>query len=193
MDKFEFRIRTMELSRKDELLNICLDVFVEKGYESSTVNDLIQAGEISKGGFYHYFKSKDEVLDELRESYTSWFLERIDEEISAFKDKPAKALRCWIYTYLELYFHSFEVHDLVYHTVHSLRSSNDRILMINQLREILLKGQELKLWEGVDTSFVASLMYHSLHGVADEAILDHIEIIKDLADSSYNYLIKFLN
>ena len=40
-------------------------LFDEQGYESTTVDQIIEACEISKGGFYHHFRAKDDLLEEL--------------------------------------------------------------------------------------------------------------------------------
>lgn len=50
--------------KKNELIMIAERLFVEKGYEETSVDDILKASGLSKGGFYHYFKSKDEVLTE---------------------------------------------------------------------------------------------------------------------------------
>jgi AcrR family transcriptional regulator len=50
--------------KKRELLTAAERLFMEKGYQQTTLDDILAASGISKGGFYHYFKSKDEVLSE---------------------------------------------------------------------------------------------------------------------------------
>lgn len=40
-----------------------LELFLTHGYESATVDQIIAAAGISKGTFYHYFKSKRQILD----------------------------------------------------------------------------------------------------------------------------------
>ncbi|WP_313344594.1 TetR/AcrR family transcriptional regulator [Sedimentibacter sp.] len=50
--------------KKRELLSIAEKLFMEKGYQKTSLDDILRASGISKGGFYHYFKSKDEVLSE---------------------------------------------------------------------------------------------------------------------------------
>lgn len=52
----------------EETVNLILDVaqrlFVEKGYEHTSIQDIInQLGGLSKGAIYHHFKSKEEILD----------------------------------------------------------------------------------------------------------------------------------
>jgi AcrR family transcriptional regulator len=50
--------------KKKELLLIAEKLFIEKGFQQTSVEDILLTSGISKGGFYHYFKSKDELLSE---------------------------------------------------------------------------------------------------------------------------------
>jgi AcrR family transcriptional regulator len=50
--------------KKRELVEIAERLFLEKGYAQTSVDDILAASALSKGGFYHYFKSKEEVLSE---------------------------------------------------------------------------------------------------------------------------------
>ncbi|MDR2444914.1 MAG: TetR/AcrR family transcriptional regulator [Spirochaetaceae bacterium] len=57
----------MRVSKKHDVrLNEILDaaelLFTQKGYEQATVNDILDKVEIGKGTFYHYFKSKEDVM-----------------------------------------------------------------------------------------------------------------------------------
>ncbi|CAM3939680.1 TetR/AcrR family transcriptional regulator [Mesobacillus zeae] len=49
--------------RKNEILDTAEKLFVSKGYMKTTVNDILREIGIAKGTFYHYFKSKEEVMD----------------------------------------------------------------------------------------------------------------------------------
>ena len=55
-----------------KIIETSLRLFVEKGYEETTVLDIVaNLGGLTRGAFYHHFKSKEEVLDAvLRENYT---------------------------------------------------------------------------------------------------------------------------
>jgi len=48
--------------RKQEYLDTALDLFVEKGYFKTTVQEIIDTMGASKGAFYHYFKSKEDII-----------------------------------------------------------------------------------------------------------------------------------
>ncbi|GCE28428.1 TetR family transcriptional regulator [Dictyobacter alpinus] len=51
-------------SKKREILAVAEKLFLAKGYEQTSIDDVLKECGISKGGFYHYFKSKDEMLSE---------------------------------------------------------------------------------------------------------------------------------
>lgn len=51
--------------RRTKILDRALQLFTSKGYESVRVEDILIEEKLSKGGFYHYFKSKEEVLREI--------------------------------------------------------------------------------------------------------------------------------
>ncbi|MCA9781348.1 MAG: TetR/AcrR family transcriptional regulator [Candidatus Eremiobacteraeota bacterium] len=48
--------------RKQQLLESALELFCEKGVDGTTMHQLADHAEVSYGLFYHYFTSKDEVL-----------------------------------------------------------------------------------------------------------------------------------
>ncbi|MEM7799036.1 MAG: TetR/AcrR family transcriptional regulator [Chloroflexota bacterium] len=49
--------------RRQEFIGTAQTLFYTKGYESTSVNDIIKAVGVSKGAFYHYFDSKQSVLE----------------------------------------------------------------------------------------------------------------------------------
>lgn len=49
--------------RKREILIAARDLFIRKGYDQTSVNDILRVVDIAKGTFYYYFKSKEEVLE----------------------------------------------------------------------------------------------------------------------------------
>ncbi|WP_139991813.1 TetR/AcrR family transcriptional regulator [Paenibacillus paridis] len=49
--------------RKNEILDTAEALFHSKGYDKTTINDILKEIGIAKGTFYYYFKSKEEVMD----------------------------------------------------------------------------------------------------------------------------------
>ena len=48
--------------KRVQILDAAEQLFFEKGYDRTSVQDLLDALDMSKGGFYHYFDSKESVL-----------------------------------------------------------------------------------------------------------------------------------
>ncbi len=53
-------------------------LFKEKGYDKTTLAEIIDAAGCSKGGFYHYYKSKDEILPQVLDEYEEVYIRCIN-------------------------------------------------------------------------------------------------------------------
>ncbi len=49
-------------TRRSQILDAAINVLLKKGFSSSSMNDFIRASGLSKGGVYHHFKSKEDLL-----------------------------------------------------------------------------------------------------------------------------------
>jgi TetR/AcrR family transcriptional repressor of nem operon len=49
------------LTAKDKLLNVSLQAIRSKGYDATSVDDLCKAAGVTKGAFFHHFKTKEEL------------------------------------------------------------------------------------------------------------------------------------
>ena len=46
------------------ILDASMKLFIEKGYENTTIQDIVdELGDLSKGAIYHHFKSKEEIIE----------------------------------------------------------------------------------------------------------------------------------
>lgn len=51
--------------RKQKLLQIAYTMFLNKGYDNTSIDDIISEAKIAKGTYYYYFSSKEETLEEV--------------------------------------------------------------------------------------------------------------------------------
>lgn len=75
-------------TKKEKILKCAWNLFYDKGYIETTVNDIISAANISKGGFYHHFKAKEDLLESLVEIFDNkykMFAEEMNEEINSYQ------------------------------------------------------------------------------------------------------------
>ncbi|MGN1383515.1 MAG: TetR/AcrR family transcriptional regulator [Eubacterium sp.] len=65
---------------KETIIEAAWDLFYEKGYEQTTINDIITRAGVAKGSFYYYFHGKDTLLDTLSNILDSQY-KKIEPEI----------------------------------------------------------------------------------------------------------------
>ncbi|AFA50070.1 TetR/AcrR family transcriptional regulator [Acetobacterium woodii] len=67
------------MKTKEQLLHQAVIMFIENGYDNTSINDITSACNITKGAFYHHFKNKDDVFIQA--------IQVIIEEIKIWTDK----------------------------------------------------------------------------------------------------------
>ena len=67
--------------KKNFIANVATQVFSEKGYQASSLQDISRMAAISKAGLYHYFKSKEEILAYILIRNSDIFLDKLKANI----------------------------------------------------------------------------------------------------------------
>ncbi|WP_026675476.1 TetR/AcrR family transcriptional regulator [Alkalihalobacterium bogoriense] len=80
-----------EKPTKERIIEAALSLFEECGYHAVTVDTIVQKSETSKGGFYHNFKSKDELLYTIHDSFITYVLDKATEAYEKY-DSPEERL-----------------------------------------------------------------------------------------------------
>ena len=70
--------------RRNEIIETAGKLFEEKGYEQTQVQDIVNEIGVAKGLFYYYFKSKDEVMEELADRYADAIIDAVNKLISIY-------------------------------------------------------------------------------------------------------------
>ena len=74
------------VDKRREILDAAVRVFARQGFHTCRVSDIADEAGVAYGLVYHYFQSKDEVLDTL-------FLERWDMMLEAIAEIDRRAAR----------------------------------------------------------------------------------------------------
>ena len=73
---------------RGRIVSAAWQLFYEQGYEHTTVEEIIEASETSKGSFYHYFDGKDALLSTLSDLFDEKYealQETMDPEMPALE------------------------------------------------------------------------------------------------------------
>lgn len=65
MDGRIVRAQRQRESRRAALLQVARQIFSQKGYHSTSIDDLIESAGVARGTFYLYFESKRAIFEEL--------------------------------------------------------------------------------------------------------------------------------
>lgn len=72
---------------KAKIAKVAWKLFHEKGYDETTIDDIILESGTSKGSFYHYYSSKDELLVSLPEVFDTKYeevMQTLDPEMNSY-------------------------------------------------------------------------------------------------------------
>lgn len=55
--------------RRKEIIDAARDLFIEKGYENTSIDDIVRRVSVAKGLFYYYFPKKESILAAIADQF----------------------------------------------------------------------------------------------------------------------------
>ena len=93
--------REAVVDSRQEILRTAARLFQQRGYDATSMNDVAAALKLSKGGLYHHFQSKDEILFEIMNHAMELTQERVIAPVRSIVG-PEERLRALIRLHLEV-------------------------------------------------------------------------------------------
>lgn len=75
---------------QERIVDASVKLFIEKGYEQTTIQDILNVLNLSKGGLYHHFKSKEEILEVVKQKRAQYAADMLRDLIENTKGTNAK-------------------------------------------------------------------------------------------------------
>jgi AcrR family transcriptional regulator len=158
-------------SMRDRIIEVSWRLFYEKGYDNTTVDEIIQECGISKGGFYHHFPAKDDLLSSLPDMFDAQYeraLKEMPEGMGSYEELIYLS-RC-LFRYIEEKI-PVEILSLVYSTQVIKKGQkfllNQNRFYFKTLSGILKEGQ--KNGEIIDDKSLAELT--KFYAMQERAVL----------------------
>jgi AcrR family transcriptional regulator len=128
------------------LLDAAVSLFAEKGFDATSVQEIVERAAVTKGAMYHYFRSKDDLLYEIYHGLISRQLADLDR-IVADGGPPDVLVRAIIVDLVETTaaelpkatVFSQEMHKLADEPMAALRAQRRRYH--ERLRDLVARGQ----------------------------------------------------
>jgi AcrR family transcriptional regulator len=93
--------RETVVDSRQEILRTAARLFQQRGYDATSMNDVAAALKLSKGGLYHHFQSKDEILFEIMNHAMEITQERVLDPVRSIPG-PEDRLRALIRLHIEV-------------------------------------------------------------------------------------------
>jgi len=85
-----------------KIAKIAAELFGTKGYLETSMDDIAAAAKVTKGGVYHYFRSKGEILYLICSTYVDLDLENLEDSLAGIGD-PVEKIRFIVFRHIKHY------------------------------------------------------------------------------------------
>jgi AcrR family transcriptional regulator len=156
------------VDKRRNILDAAVKVFARQGFHSTRVSDIADEAGVAYGLVYHYFKSKDEVLNELFTERWSLLLAAIDEA-DASTDTPREKLAAVAAFIVDSYRHEPELMKVIIVEVTRAANSFGRTHLpeirraYDSITKIVADGQDAGAFRrDIDAAFASMSFYGAI-------------------------------
>ncbi|MBI9014596.1 MAG: TetR/AcrR family transcriptional regulator [Clostridiales bacterium] len=184
------------MTLKDKIIQVSYELFATKGYERTTISDIVKASESSKGGFYHHFNSKEDIIDTLLDNcmkdlqfhYNNLFDRYNNDTIKVFNGVfeaitiyKSEKIKRWP-EFMNMF--CFEGNSLItMRMAHALHKMTEAFYF-----ELIVKGNHKRLWSIDTPSNIAGLWTRELMRIYAEISA----LLNDYNESNFNKFVSLL-
>ena len=184
--------------RRNEIIETAGKLFEEKGYEQTQVQDIVNEIGVAKGLFYYYFKSKDEVMEELADRYADTIIDAvnklIDKDIATF-DKINRIFQIFIDSAEKKFGIFMGILNVKNGITHERIFFNVGKKMVPLVTELILSGNDNGECNCSDpkfiTEFLVSGLFNIMNQISPEEKIDYLKeklpTIKTMILKLYNF------
>ncbi|UCD38250.1 MAG: TetR/AcrR family transcriptional regulator [Fidelibacterota bacterium] len=170
-------------ARRQEFLDTAQQLFFQHGYEQTSVNMILDQVGVAKGTFYHYFDSKEDLLNALTDRMVQQALNQLrpivqDEQLSAldklnkyfagsrdFKTENKELIKAWMRV-------MYKDENIILR--HKVRAHNIEII-VPELSKIITQGMEegiFKVSHPVQTAEMILMLGNDIGDVSADLLLE---------------------
>lgn len=150
------------------ILNGARKIFLEKGYEQTSMRNIANEINYSPGSIYFYFKDKSEIFHELhREGFQLLLAQlKVLDKVAA----PFERLKAMGRVFIEFAQDNKDYYNLMFivdEPAKTPETGGFKIAQeaINQLYSVVKECQQLGKFKGLDTEYFTFMMLSTLHGI----------------------------
>lgn len=161
--------------RREEIVLKSAKVFLKKGFDGTTVQELAKAMGMTVGGLYRYIGSKEDILRLILE-YMDFQNKKITNHTDITdKLSPVEALKMGIETFYKLVDELKPFYNFLNHVMVNLSPENRKKIVHSELatiglfERIIIRGLDSGVFNVEDPSYLAHLIVLTGHGWANRS------------------------
>lgn len=148
--------------RRADLLAAAREMFVAKGLAATTLEDVTNGAGVSQGLFYHYFRSKEDLIFALQEQFAAHFAQRILDAAAGQSSWAAKLDAC-VEASFDSYRETHDLHEVLFrHSGHG-QDGPAHASLAEALRGVLEAGTAAGAYTVADPAATAALLNAATH------------------------------
>ncbi len=165
-----------KFQRRRDIIAAAKEIFIARGYQATTMDEIAEKAEYSKGTIYLYFQSKDELYLSLLEEGTKILADKIYsgiEDMTTSGEKLYKISDAYYEFYIEyplyyqilffLHHEEFEANS-VSPELHE-KCFNSSVHLLKELEQIIMEGVQSGEFKEIDTWKTTFLVWSSALGI----------------------------
>jgi AcrR family transcriptional regulator len=161
--------------KRRQILDAAVRVFAHKGFHTSRVGDIAEEAGVAHGLLYHYFESKDQLLETVFHENWSVLLDRI-RAVEESDEPAAEQLRHVALILLRTWRHEPDVVRVVVREIARSPEVQERIgelvEPVGSIRRIIERGQATgEFRSDVDAEFAAAMFYGAIDSMLSGWVL----------------------
>jgi len=182
--------------KRQQLLWAAVRVFARKGFHASRVGDIAEEAGVAHGLLYHYFKSKDQVLEAVFHENWSILVARI-ENVEETDEPAADQIRHIAAIVLRTWLHLPDVVRVVIQEFGRSPELGERIgeltLPIVALQRVIARGIERgEFRKDIDPAFAATVVYGSIDELLTAWVLGRLPSDEDAVARAEQTLVEVI-
>lgn len=83
-------------SKRQMLINIGTVLFTQKGFSSTSLDEIVVSAKIPKGSFYYYFRGKEDFAIEVIKNYGNYFSRKLERILDDQTKSPIERLKAFM-------------------------------------------------------------------------------------------------
>lgn len=119
------------LKKQEQIGKAAAKVFNKKSYLETNIDDIAAAVKMSKGGIYHYFSSKDDILFFILDRYMDIVLRDLKSQLKTILDSASK-IKFIIERHIDLYANHMEDSKTLLHDAPCLSPKRHKFIKVKQ-------------------------------------------------------------